>query len=74
MDDMALVACLEGKSSSSYSQFLDCLVTWIDNSFIDLNVTKTKELCLGGKLGSRMWSKSHILDHEQPPGKQLPNL
>lgn len=47
-DDMALVACLEGNSSSSYSQLIDCLVKGIDNSFLDLNVTKSKELWLGG--------------------------
>lgn len=47
-DDMALVTCLEVKSISSYSQFIDCLLTWFDNGFLDLNVTKT-ELCLGGK-------------------------
>ena len=47
-DDMALVACLEVKSISSYSQFIDCLLTWFDSSVLDLNVTKNKKLCLGG--------------------------
>jgi hypothetical protein len=47
---MALVACLDGKSSSSFSQLIDDLVTCFDNSLIDVHFTKTKEQCLGGKM------------------------
>ena len=51
-DDMALVACLQDVSSPSYSLHIDHIATWFESSFLDLNVTKTKELCLGGGSGS----------------------
>lgn len=47
---MALVACLQDVDSPSYSQHIDHLPTWFDGSFLDLNVSKTRELCLGGSL------------------------
>ena len=47
-DDMALVARLRDVSSPSYPQHIDHIAAWFADSFLDLNVTKTKELCLGG--------------------------
>ncbi len=44
---MALVACLQDINSTSYCQFINTLASWFDSSFLDLNVAKTKELCLG---------------------------
>ena len=43
--DMALVACLEVKSISSNSQFIDCLFTWFDN-------------ILGAQFGSQLTIKT----------------
>lgn len=34
-------------NSDSYCGYIKSLRSWFDNSFLDLNVTKTKELCLG---------------------------
>lgn len=49
---MVLVACLQDINSPSYSQHIDHLATWFDGCFLDLNVSKTKELCLGGRMGA----------------------
>ena len=49
---MALVACLRDASSPSYPQHIDHIATWFAGSFLDLNVTKTKELCFGGGTGA----------------------
>ncbi|KAL7849098.1 hypothetical protein SRHO_G00207210 [Serrasalmus rhombeus] len=51
-DDMALVACLQDVTSPSYSQGINHLVSWFDGSFLDLNVSKTKELCFGGRVAA----------------------
>ena len=51
-DDMALVACLQDVTSPSYSQCINHLATWFDGSFLDLNVSKTKELCFGGRVAA----------------------
>ena len=52
-DDMALVACLDQKSPpTAYLQYIQSLVAWSDNSFLDLNINKTKELCFGGTQGT----------------------
>lgn len=47
-DDMALVACLQDTNIVSYCQNINCLTFWFDISFFHLNVTKTKELVMGG--------------------------
>lgn len=47
-DGMSLVACLQGTNSTSYCQYINTLASWFDCSFLDLNVAKTKELCLRG--------------------------
>ena len=51
-DDMALVACLQDVTSPSYSQCINHLATWFDGSFLDLNVSKTKELCFRGRVAA----------------------
>lgn len=44
-DDMVLVAWLQHTNIPlPYCQFINNLVSWFDSSFMDLNVTKTKEL------------------------------
>ena len=43
-DDIALVACLDQNL-----QYIQSLVPWFDNSFLDLNI---KELCFGGTQGT----------------------
>ena len=48
--DMALAACLQDVNSVSYSQHIDHLAAWFDSSFLDLDVSTTKELCLGGRM------------------------
>eukprot|EP00064_Thunnus_orientalis_P011944 superscaffoldBa00001776_g11976 len=35
-------------NSASDCQYINSLASWFDDSFLNLNVTKTKELCLGG--------------------------
>jgi len=46
-DDMALVARLKDEHSlSQYFLFIETLSSWFDSSFLELNVQKTKELCL----------------------------
>lgn len=46
-DDMALVARLKDEHSlSQYFLFIDSLSSWCDSSFLELNIKKTKELCL----------------------------
>lgn len=47
-DDTALVTCLQHADSSSYCQDINSLVFWFDSSYMDLNIIKTKQLCLGG--------------------------
>ena len=43
-DDMALVARLKDKQSlSSYFNFIGHLISWFDESYLKLNVKKTKE-------------------------------
>ena len=44
-DDMALVARLKDEQSlSSYFNFIEHLISWFDESYLKLNVQKTKEL------------------------------
>ena len=43
-DDMALVARLKDEQSSSYFNFIGHLISWFDESYLKLNVKKTKEL------------------------------
>ncbi|KAF7655796.1 hypothetical protein LDENG_00050890 [Lucifuga dentata] len=45
---MALVSCWQDSNSASYCQYINSLSCWFDNSFLDFNVTKIKEKCLGG--------------------------
>lgn len=46
-DDMALVATLKDENSlSEYFSFIEQLKSWFDSSFLELNVQKTKEICL----------------------------
>ena len=46
-DDMALVARLKDEQSlSSYFNFIEHLISWFDESFLKLNVKKTKELLI----------------------------
>ena len=48
-DDMALVARLKDEHSlSKYFLFVDSLQSWFDSSFLELNVGKTKEICITG--------------------------
>ena len=51
-DVMALFACLQDANCPSYSQYISHLATWFDSSYLDLNVSKTKELCFGDKRGT----------------------
>ena len=45
-DDMALIARLKNEHSlSQYFDFVNFLANWFDSSFLELNITKTKELC-----------------------------
>ena len=45
VDDMALVARLKDEQSlSSYFNFIGHLISWFDESYLKLNVKKTKEL------------------------------
>ena len=49
-DDMALIARLiDEHSLSAYFDFIDKIATWFDESFLALNITKTKELCIERK-------------------------
>lgn len=52
-----LHACMD-PNSVSYCQYINCLTSWFDDSSLDLNVTKTMELCIGGK--RRAGNSSHI--------------
>ena len=46
-DDMALAARLQDENSlSMYFDFINRLVKWFNESFLILNISKTKELCL----------------------------
>ncbi|KAA8593923.1 hypothetical protein FQN60_004757, partial [Etheostoma spectabile] len=51
-DEMALVACIQDSNSPSYFHPINHLVTWFESRYLDLNVTKIKELCFGGKRGA----------------------
>ena len=47
-DDIALTACLKDELSlSQYYQYVEILVSWFDNSFLELNAQKTQEMCFG---------------------------
>ena len=47
---MALVARLKDENSLSvYFDFISKIVNWFHESFLILNITKTKELCLESK-------------------------
>ena len=49
-DDMALIARLiDEHSLSAYFDFIAKLAAWFNDSFLVLNITKTKELCLESK-------------------------
>ena len=46
-DDMALVARLKDELSlANYFLYVDTMKSWFDTSFLELNVRKTKEMCL----------------------------
>ena len=46
-DDMALIARLKDEHSlSQYFQYIEFIDSWFDNSFLELNVKKTLELCM----------------------------
>lgn len=47
---MALLACQQDVHSPSYSQHIDHLATWFGGSLLDLNASKTQEMCLGGRM------------------------
>ena len=48
-DDMALIARLRDECSlAQYCLYNDTLLYWVDDSFLELNVQKTKELCIEG--------------------------
>ena len=48
-DDMALAAQLRHEESlAEYFAYVSTLVTWFDSSYLELNVQKTKELCITG--------------------------
>ncbi len=51
-DDMALVAGLQDARCPSYSQHINQITTWFEHSFLDLNVSKTKEMYLGERIGA----------------------
>ena len=47
-DDMALIARLKDEHSlSHYFDFISKLALWFDESFLKLNIKKTKEICFG---------------------------
>ncbi len=47
-NDMALVACMSDEQSLvTYRQFVDSVVLWFQESLLQLNTSKTKELCCG---------------------------
>ena len=49
-DDMALVANIKDHSSlAAYYQQVNALMQWIKESSLELNISKTKELCCGGR-------------------------
>ena len=49
-DDMALVADIKDHSSlAAYYQQVNTLMLWIKESSLELNISKTKELCCGGR-------------------------
>ena len=57
VDDMALVARLrEENSLAEYFLQLDVLNSWFKESFLDLNISKTKELVFD----SRKEKKNHL--------------
>ena len=49
-DDIALVAHIRDVNSlSAYHKLVGKLMTWIEESSLELNISKTKKLCCGGK-------------------------
>ncbi len=47
-DDMALVAYMRDEQSLvTFRQFVDSMVLWFQESSLELNRSKTKELCCG---------------------------
>ena len=49
-DDMALVAHVRDMNSlAAYHELVGKLIDWIEESSLELNISKTKELCYGGK-------------------------
>ena len=56
-DDMALVEKITDENSlSKYYDFIRNIISWFQKSFLTLNVTKTKELCIEGQR-----AKDHFL-------------
>ncbi len=52
-DDMALVQLLKKEDClAEYFSTVSDLTTWCQNSFLELNVSKTKELCIGNEQDS----------------------
>ena len=46
-DDAAVVACLNGSDSFlSYENTVSMISVWCNENFLELNVCKTKELCI----------------------------
>lgn len=73
-DDMALVACQQHTDSASHRQYINGLVSWFDSSFMDLNVTKTKELCLGGNWRAGNTGSTHTYESISMKGQWSKSL
>ena len=56
-DDMALIAGLKDECTfTQYFLYIDTLLSWFDDSFLELNVQKTKEVCIeGGRAGAETY-------------------
>lgn len=73
-DDMALAARLKDEDSlAQYYQFVQDLTTWFDESFLQLNIQKTKELiCFShGRVRSQNTSLCEPLKIENEPVEQV---
>ena len=44
-DDAVIVSLLKGKEMS-HGPVTDCLLRWCQEAFLELNVTKTKDMCI----------------------------
>lgn len=48
-DDLVLISSQMDTNSSTYFEYIKSLVQWLDNSHLQLNFEKTKELCCGNQ-------------------------